>query len=55
MNGFEKRSAKKREEILATALKIINHPDGINNLTIQKIVESTSISKATIFKYFKTK
>ena len=30
MNGFEKRSAKKREEILATALKIINHPDGIN-------------------------
>ena len=55
MNGFEKRSAKKREEILAAALKIINHPDGINNLTIQKIVESTSISKATIFKYFKTK
>lgn len=49
MNGFEKRSAKKREEILATALKIINHPDGINNLTIQKIVDSTSISNSYYF------
>ena len=48
MNGFEKRSAKKREEILATALKIINHPDGINNLTIQKIVESTFKTKENL-------
>ena len=55
MNGFERRSAKKREQILQTALEIMNHPNGINNLTVQKIVEATAISKATIFKYFETK
>ena len=55
MNGFERRSAKKREQILQTALEIMNHPNGINNLTVQKIVEATAISKATIFKYFEGK
>lgn len=39
MNGFERRSAKKREQILQTALEIMNHPNGINNLTVQKIVK----------------
>ena len=28
MNGFERRSAKKREQILQTALEIMNHPNG---------------------------
>lgn len=55
MNGFEKRTQAKKEQILNAVLKIINHPDGIKALTIQKVVDTTHISRATIFKYYQNK
>lgn len=55
MNGFEKRTQAKKEQILKTVLQIINHPTGIKALTIQKVVDTTHISRATIFKYYQNK
>lgn len=55
MNGFEKRTFAKKEQLLQAVLEIINHPSGIKALTIQKLVDTTHISRATIFKYYASK
>ncbi|HJF18717.1 MAG TPA: TetR/AcrR family transcriptional regulator [Enterococcus columbae] len=55
MNGFEKRTFAKKEQLLQAVLEIINHPSGIKVLTIQKLVDTTHISRATIFKYYASK
>lgn len=55
MNGFEKRSQKKKEQILKAAFRLLNTEKGIKGVTTQDIVEASGVSKATIFKYFGTK
>lgn len=55
MNGFEKRSAKKKQDVLAAAFEIMNNSEGSKALTIDKVTAATKISKATIFKYFHSK
>ncbi len=55
LNGFEKRSAEKRQAVLAAAFEIMNSPEGSKALTIDKVTAATKISKATIFKYFHSK
>lgn len=51
MNGYEKRTQKKREKIIESAqeLFLLN---GITNTTIEQIAEKAQVSRVTIFKYF---
>lgn len=55
MNGFEKRSAEKRKQILTATFDLMNTPNGVEGLTVDEIVKQSRISKATIFKYFGSK
>lgn len=55
MDGFEKRSLLKKELVLDTAFNLMNSELGANGLTVDKVVEDSGISKATIFKYFGSK
>lgn len=55
MNGFEKRSAEKKAHILDVTFQLLNTPQGVNNVTTEKVADLAQVSKATIFKYFGTK
>ncbi|EPH95718.1 MULTISPECIES: TetR/AcrR family transcriptional regulator [unclassified Enterococcus] len=55
MNGFEKRAKEKKEQVLKAAFDLMNSDEGVAGLTIDEVVERSSVSKATIFKYFGSK
>lgn len=51
MNGYEKRTLKKRQDIIAAAQELfISH--GITGVTIEQIAERAEVSRVTLFKYF---
>lgn len=55
MNGFEKRTEEKKKQIVEATFVIINSENGLAGLTIDEVIARTSVSKATVFKYFGNK
>lgn len=55
MNGFEKRTAEKKHQVINATFELMNSEAGLENLTIEEIVTYSKVSKATIFKYFGSK
>jgi len=55
MNGFEKRTQEKKNQVLEATFHLINSADGIANVTMDDIAESSNVGKTTIFKYFGSK
>ncbi|MCU6708115.1 TetR/AcrR family transcriptional regulator [Paenibacillus sp. J5C_2022] len=55
MNGFEKRTQEKKNQVLAAAFHLINTEAGIENVTIDDIAKNSNVGKTTIFKYFGSK
>ncbi|WP_175413037.1 TetR/AcrR family transcriptional regulator [Clostridium sp. AWRP] len=54
MDGFEKRTLKKRKAILDTSLSLFNKY-GYKNVTIAQISKQTPVSLETIYNYFGSK
>lgn len=55
MNGFEKRTKEKKEQVLKATFDLMNTDAGVVDLTIEEIAKTANVSKATIFKYFGNK
>ncbi|MBM6997452.1 TetR/AcrR family transcriptional regulator [Paenibacillus sp. DXFW5] len=55
MNGFEKRTQKKKKQVLEAAFNLMNSDDGIENLTMDEIAKQSNVGKTTVFKYFGSK
>ncbi|AZV58024.1 TetR/AcrR family transcriptional regulator [Clostridium sp. AWRP] len=54
LDGFEKRTLKKRKAILDTSLSLFNKY-GYKNVTIAQISKQTPVSLETIYNYFGSK
>ncbi|MFZ7131359.1 MAG: TetR/AcrR family transcriptional regulator [Eubacteriales bacterium] len=55
MNGFEKRTEEKKQEILEATLDLMNTDAGLGKLTMEQIAKHANVGKTTIFKYFGNK
>ena len=55
MNGFERRTKEKKEQVLNAAFDLMNTDKGASGLTIKAVAERSHISRATIFKYYESK
>ncbi|MGG6312285.1 TetR/AcrR family transcriptional regulator [Paenibacillus macerans] len=55
MNGFEKRTQEKKNQVLETTFNLINTDAGIENVTMDEIAKHSNVGKTTIFKYFGSK
>lgn len=55
MNGFEKRTQEKKNQILEATFNLMNTEAGIDDLTMNEIAESAHVSKTSIFKHFGNK
>jgi len=54
MDGFQKRTLKKRKAILDAAFRLFNR-DGYKNVTIAQISKEAQVSLETIYNYFESK
>ncbi|WP_139902754.1 TetR/AcrR family transcriptional regulator [Clostridium thermarum] len=55
MNGYEKRTQDKRNQVLEAAFELMSKDGGIENLTIDDVAKNAKVSKTSIFKYFGSK
>ncbi|MNC12542.1 transcriptional regulator BetI [compost metagenome] len=55
MNGFEKRTQDKKNQVLEATFNLMNTDAGIEKLTMDEIAEQSNVGKTTIFKYFGSK
>jgi len=55
MNGFEKRTEVKKNQILDTAFRLLNQEDGHKTMTVDELAKQANVAKTTIFKYFGNK
>lgn len=55
MDGFERRTLAKKEQVRLAAFNLMNSPAGVEQLTMDKVAAESGIAKATIFKYFGSK
>lgn len=55
MNGFEKRTQQKKQQVLEATFELINSDTGIDHVTIDDIAQKSNVGKTTIFKYFGSK
>jgi AcrR family transcriptional regulator len=55
MNGFEKRTKEKKEQILNSTFALMNTEQGISGVRMEDIVKHSGVGKTTIFKYFGSK
>lgn len=55
MNGFEKRTQAKKNQVLEATFNLINTEVGIENVTVDEIARHANVGKTTIFKYFGSK
>ncbi|NQX48358.1 TetR/AcrR family transcriptional regulator [Paenibacillus tritici] len=55
MNGFEKRTQEKKNQVLEATFNLMNSDTGIEKLTMEEIAEQSNVGKTTIFKYFGSK
>ena len=55
MNGFEKRTIAKKQQIIETTFAMMNTDKGITNVRVDEIAKLAKVGKTTIFKYFGSK
>ncbi|AIQ39276.1 TetR/AcrR family transcriptional regulator [Paenibacillus sp. FSL R7-0297] len=55
MNGFEKRTQEKKNQVLEATFNLMNTDAGIEKVTMDEIAENSNVGKTTIFKYFGSK
>jgi AcrR family transcriptional regulator len=55
MNGFERRTSEKKQQVLQAAFELMNTENGIDNLTIDEVSKLSTVGKTSIFKYFGSK
>ncbi|ACX65577.1 TetR/AcrR family transcriptional regulator [Paenibacillus sp. FSL H8-0457] len=55
MNGFEKRTQAKKNQVLEATFNLLNTEAGIENVTVDEIARHANVGKTTIFKYFGSK
>lgn len=55
MNGFEKRTQAKKNQVLEATFNLMNTEAGIDNVTVDEIARHANVGKTTIFKYFGSK
>lgn len=55
MNGYEKRTQEKKNQVLEATFYLMNTATGIENLTMDDIAKNANVGKTSIFKYFGNK
>lgn len=55
MNGYEKRTQEKKNQVLEATFYLMNTDTGIENLTMDDIAKNANVGKTSIFKYFGSK
>ncbi|WP_456287310.1 TetR/AcrR family transcriptional regulator [Paenibacillus sp. AK002] len=55
MNGFEKRTQAKKNQVFEATFNLLNTEAGIENVTVDEIARHANVGKTTIFKYFGSK
>lgn len=55
MNGYEKRTEEKKQQVLKAAFRLMNTDLGLENLTIDEVAKISGVGKTSIFKYFGSK
>lgn len=55
MNGYEKRTQEKKNQVLEATFHLMNTDAGIENLTMDDISQNSNVGKTSIFKYFESK
>lgn len=55
MNGYEKRTQDKKNQVLKSTFELMSKYAGIDNLTMDEIANNAKVSKTSIFKYFGSK
>ncbi|MDF2942659.1 MAG: TetR family transcriptional regulator [Herbinix sp.] len=55
MNGYEKRTQEKINQVLEATFHLMNTDAGIENLTMDEIAKNANVGKTSIFKYFGSK
>lgn len=55
MNGYEKRTEEKKQQVLDAAFHLMNTDLGLENLTIDEVAKVSGVGKTSIFKYFGSK
>ncbi|SHO52346.1 TetR/AcrR family transcriptional regulator [Anaerocolumna xylanovorans] len=55
MNGYEKRTQEKKDQVLKATFNLMNTDAGIENLTMDEIAKNANVGKTSIFKYFGSK
>ncbi len=55
MNGYEKRTQEKKNQVLDAAFNLMNNGGGIGNLTMDDIAKNSKVGKTSIFNYFGSK
>lgn len=55
MNGYEKRTLNKKNQVIEAAFNLMNHEAGIDNLTMDELAKNSGVGKTSIFKYFGNK
>lgn len=55
MNGYEKRTQEKKNQVLEAAFSLMNKVGGIENLTMEDIAKNSNVGKTSIFKYYGSK
>ncbi|PWJ50362.1 TetR/AcrR family transcriptional regulator [Faecalicatena contorta] len=55
MNGYEKRTQEKKNQVLKAAFELMNTDTGTETLTMDEIAKKSNVGKTSIFKYFGSK
>ncbi len=55
MNGYEKRTQDKRNQVLEATFYLMSGETGIDDLTMEEIARNAKVGKTSIFKYFGSK
>jgi AcrR family transcriptional regulator len=52
MNGYEKRTQEKKNQVLEATFNLINTATGIENISMNEIAANANVSKTSIFNHF---
>lgn len=55
MNGYERRTYEKKQQVLDAAFQLMNSDTGIETLTMDEVAKHAKVGKTTIFNYFGSK
>jgi AcrR family transcriptional regulator len=55
MNGYERRTQEKKNQVLEATFHLMNTDAGIENITMDDIAKNANVGKTSIFKYFESK